>query len=195
MSSKRKQDESVVLLIFVLVLGLFFGLAVNEPVIAVISFLALLTTTFILIHQAASKKRAHRDYIRRLQASDMASVDQMTGRQFELYLEVMFQALGYQTEQLPTTNDFGADLILVTAGKRIAVQAKRYKGNVGNRAVQMILGAKKYYGCQEAWIVTNSFYTKAAIQMSSKTDVLLIDRNGLLNLMTQSQQNKKDTTR
>jgi restriction system protein len=64
------------------------------------------------------------------------------------------------------------------------VQAKRYKANVGNRAVQMILGAKKYYGCDEAWIITNSFYTKAAIQMASKTEVRLYDRNGLLEFMT-----------
>jgi restriction system protein len=99
----------------------------------------------------------------------------------------LFQNLGYAAEQLPTSKDFGADLILVTGDKRIAVQAKRYKGNVGNRAVQMILGAKRYYDCDEAWIVSNSFYTKAAIQMAVKTDVRLYDRNGLLQFMTMNQ--------
>lgn len=142
---------------------------------------------FIEIRITYLNNKAHKDYIKRLQASDMASVDTMTGRQFELYLEVLFQALGYGVEQLPASNDFGADLILVNGDVRIAVQAKRYKGNVGNRAVQMILGAKSYYSCNEAWIVTNSFYTKAAIQMASKTEVRLYDRNGLLQFMTMNQ--------
>lgn len=142
---------------------------------------------FIEIRITYLNNKAQKDYIKRLQASDMASVDTMTGRQFELYLEVLFQALGYGVEQLPASNDFGADLILVNGEVRIAVQAKRYKGNVGNRAVQMILGAKSYYSCNEAWIVTNSFYTKAAIQMASRTEVRLYDRNGLLQFMTMNQ--------
>jgi len=173
-------------------MGSFFLLSVlmefNEGILFTSASLVGAIVIQILI--ARKKKKAHQDYIKRLQASDMASVDSMNGRQFELYLEVLFQKLGYGTEQLPTSNDFGADLILVNGEKRIAVQAKRYKGNVGNRAVQMILGAKKYYGCNEAWIVTNSFYTKAAIQMSEKTDVLLVDRNGLLDLMTKSTKSK-----
>ena len=172
-----------VIMFFVAIVG-FFETDITLIVLGVgwISF-----HIFIEIRIAYLNKKAHNDYIKRLQASDMASVDHMTGRQFELYLEVLFQALGYATEQLPTSNDFGADLILVIGEKRIAVQAKRYKGNVGNRAVQMILGAKKYYDCNEAWIVTNSFYTKAAIQMASKTDVRLYDRNGLLEFMTMNQ--------
>lgn len=188
MRRRRKATAEEFIVSFYFLMGSFFLLSVlmefNEGILFTSASLVGAIVIQILI--ARKKKKAHQDYIKRLQASDMASVDSMNGRQFELYLEVLFQKLGYGTEQLPTSNDFGADLILVNGEKRIAVQAKRYKGNVGNRAVQMILGAKKYYGCHEAWIVTNSFYTKAAIQMSEKTDVLLVDRNGLLDLMTKS---------
>lgn len=169
-----------VIMFFLLVIG------ISSPDIRLIAIgLSWLSFhLFIELRIAYLNKKAHQTYIKRLQASDMASVDQMTGRQFELYLEVLFIGLGYQVEQLPTSTDYGADLILVLGETRIAVQAKRYKANVGNRAVQMILGAKKYYGCDEAWIITNSFYTKAAIQMASKTEVRLYDRNGLLEFMT-----------
>ena len=188
MRRRRKATAEEFIVSFYFLMGSFFLLSVlmefNEGIL--ITGASLVGAIVIQILIARKKKKAHQDYIKRLQASDMAAVDSMTGRQFELYLEVLFQKLGYGTEQLPTSNDFGADLILVNGEKRIAVQAKRYKGNVGNRAVQMILGAKKYYGCNEAWIITNSFYTKAAIQMSEKTDVLLVDRNGLLDLMTKS---------
>jgi restriction system protein len=166
--------------------ALFFSLGFESAEGTLISLASIIGLIIIQVIYYRRKRIAQQNYVKKLQASDMAAVDLMTGREFELYLEVLFQKLGYGTEQLPTTNDFGADLILLNGDKRIAVQAKRYKGNVGNRAVQMILGAKKYYGCNEAWIVTNSFYTKAAIQMSAKTDVLLVDRNGLLDLMTKS---------
>ncbi len=187
MRRKKTSDaESIVGLYVILGVALFFSLGLESAggtLISLASIIGLIITQIIYYRR---KRIAHQNYVKKLQASDMAAVDLMTGREFELYLEVLFEKLGYGAEQLPTTNDFGADLILVTGDKRIAVQAKRYKGNIGNRAVQMILGAKKYYGCNEAWIVTNSFYTKAAIQMSAKTDVLLVDRNGLLDLMTKS---------
>jgi restriction system protein len=163
---------------------LVFGYLAEDLALLITAVSWFLLYTFVHIRIQITIKQRQAAYLKQLRESDMNAVDHMTGRQFELYLEVLFQALGYGTEQLPTTNDFGADLILTTGETRIAVQAKRYKGNVGNRAVQMILGAKKYYQCDDAWIVTNSFYTKAAIQMASKTDVVLVDRNGLLDLMT-----------
>jgi len=183
---KTSNAEAIVSLYVMLGVALFFSLGLESAEGTLISLASIIGLIIIQVIYYRRKRIAHQNYVKKLQASDMAAVDFMTGREFELYLEVLFQKLGYGTEQLPTSNDFGADLILVNGDKRIAVQAKRYKGNVGNRAVQMILGAKKYYGCNEAWIVTNSFYTKAAIQMSAKTDVLLVDRNGLLDLMTKS---------
>ena len=164
--------------------ALFVSLGLESTEGTLISLTSIIGLMTLQIIYYRRKRIDQQNYVSKLQASDMAAVDVMTGREFELYLEVLFQTLGYGAEQLPTSKDFGADLILVSGDKRIALQAKRYKANVGNRAVQMILGAKSYYGCQEAWIVTNSFYTKAAIQMATKTNVVLVDRNGLLDLMT-----------
>ena len=69
------------------------------------------------------------------------------------------------------------------------VQAKRYKSNVGIQAVQEILGAQAYYKAQEAWVVTNSEYTKSAVALAHKSNVRLLDRNDLIKL-----QNKSDKT-
>ena len=184
---KASTAEAIVSLYGMLGVALFFSLLLESTQGLLISLTSIIGLIIIQIIYYRGKRIDHQNYINELQASDMAAVDLMTGREFELYLEVLFQNLGYAAEQLPTSKDFGADLILVTGDKRIAVQAKRYKGNVGNRAVQMILGAKRYYDCDEAWIVSNSFYTKAAIQMAVKTDVRLYDRNGLLQFMTMNQ--------
>ena len=184
---KASTAEAIVSLYGMLGVALFFSLLLESTQGLLISLTSIIGLIIIQIIYYRGKRIDHQNYVKKLQASDMAAVDLMTGREFELYLEVLFQNLGYAAEQLPTSKDFGADLILVTGDKRIAVQAKRYKGNVGNRAVQMILGAKRYYDCDEAWIVSNSFYTKAAIQMAVKTDVRLYDRNGLLQFMTMNQ--------
>lgn len=184
---KASTAEAIVSLYGMLGVALFFSLLLESTQGLLISLTSIIGLIIIQIIYYRGKRIDHQNYVNKLQASDMAAVDLMTGREFELYLEVLFQNLGYAAEQLPTSKDFGADLILVTGDKRIAVQAKRYKGNVGNRAVQMILGAKRYYDCDEAWIVSNSFYTKAAIQMAVKTDVRLYDRNGLLQFMTMNQ--------
>ena len=181
---KASTAEAIVSLYAMLGVALFVSLGLESTEGTLISLTSIIGLMTLQIIYYRRKRIDQQNYVSKLQASDMAAVDVMTGREFELYLEVLFQTLGYVAEQLPTSKDFGADLILVTGDKRIAVQAKRYKANVGNRAVQMILGAKSYYGCEEAWIVTNSFYTKAAIQMASKTNVVLVDRNGLLDWMT-----------
>jgi restriction system protein len=181
---KTSTAEAIVSLYAMLGVALFVSLGLESTEGTLISLTSIIGLMTLQIIYYRRKRIDQQNYVSKLQASDMAAVDVMTGREFELYLEVLFQTLGYGAEQLPTSKDFGADLILVSGDKRIALQAKRYKANVGNRAVQMILGAKSYYGCQEAWIVTNSFYTKAAIQMATKTNVVLVDRNGLLDLMT-----------
>jgi restriction system protein len=56
----------------------------------------------------------------------------MSGEQFEEYLSVYFQDLGYHVEEVSGRGDKGADRILTepASGKRICVQAKRYQKNV-----------------------------------------------------------------
>lgn len=44
--------------------------------------------------------------------------------------------MGYDVQNTPLSGDQGADLILEKFGEKTIVQAKRYQGNVTNRAVQ-----------------------------------------------------------
>ena len=95
--------------------------------------------------------------------------------------------LGYQVVRTNSSGDQGADLIINKNGKRIAVQAKRYKNKkVGNKAVQEVLSGKYYYNCDEAWVVTNSNFTDSAYNLSIKTNVELISRLNLMELMLKS---------
>ncbi|MGN4128016.1 restriction endonuclease [Lysinibacillus sphaericus] len=119
---------------------------------------------------------------RKIRAASIAKIHQMSGIEFEEYLQAVLKKLGYTVQLTETTGDFGADLILQKGRTRTVVQAKRYKGSVGIKAVQEILGAKSYYDAQEAWVVTNSYYTKAAKALALKSNVRLLDKNSLVKL-------------
>ncbi|WP_430786940.1 restriction endonuclease [Virgibacillus flavescens] len=119
----------------------------------------------------------------RLKKSGMLDVDEMPGRKFEEYLQVLLRSRGYKASLTPETGDYGADLILSTQKKKIIVQAKRYKKNVGIKAVQEIASAKSHYRAEECWVITNSFFTQAAKNLALSNKVRLIDRNELMGWM------------
>lgn len=115
--------------------------------------------------------------------SGIRDIDTMDGFQFEHYLVELFRKYKYKAVRTPDSGDYGADLILKKDGIKIAVQAKRYSKNVGIKAVQEVLGAKSYYKTDEAWVVANSNYTKAAIKLASESSVRLINRDELVSML------------
>lgn len=109
----------------------------------------------------------------------MKKIDNMSGQDFEVMLKRYFEKRGYKAELTPTSNDYGADLVLTKRGIRTVVQAKRYKNSVGNSAVQEIVAAKAYYKAKKCIVITNSFFTKNAIKLAKVNKVELWDRNRL----------------
>lgn len=121
-------------------------------------------------------------------------IDVMTGEEFEDYLAVLFKRYGYQVEMTPGSNDFGADLIL-EGSERIVVQAKRYRRTVGIKAVQEIHSAKLYYHAQEAWVITNNYFSANAIELAVSTGIRLIDREELLDMILTLSKSESAETR
>lgn len=119
----------------------------------------------------------------RLRKAGIKEIDHMTGEQFEEFLGHLFKKRGYQVSYTKASGDFGADLILEDRDDVIAVQAKRYSGTVGVKAVQEIIGALKMYEATQAWVVTNSYFTKQAEKLAETNDVYLIDRDELIEMI------------
>ncbi|CAG9242129.1 restriction endonuclease [Paraburkholderia caribensis] len=109
----------------------------------------------------------------------MYHVDAMNGYDFEKFLAEIFQTAGYDVEGTKLSGDQGADLFVSRFGKKIVIQAKNYSGSVGNAAVQEAISAKSFYGCDEAMVVTNSYFTRSAIELASAAAVRLIGRRDL----------------
>lgn len=172
---RKKKNEGVNLLLVVIAAAAYY---VTESVEGTIAVVVAIFTTFIslvLIKKYSDKKR--------LKVARMDEVDAMDGVQFEHYLSVLFKSLKYSAKVTQSAGDYGADLIIKKDGRTIAVQAKRYKNNVGIKSVQEIIPALKVYDAQEAWVVTNSYFTKPAKELAEKNDVKLIDRDQLIKWM------------
>ncbi|UBH16580.1 restriction endonuclease [Macrococcus armenti] len=108
--------------------------------------------------------------------------DNMDGLSFEQYISSLFYRMGYRNKVTKGSHDFGADIILSNGNKKIVIQVKRYKSNVGIKAVQEVFTAQHYYKADNSYVVTNSKFTKSAIILANKIGVTLIDRNELKTL-------------
>lgn len=130
-------------------------------------------------------------YTERLKKSGIAEIDKMEGRQFEHYLGHLFRTHGYAVGVTQASGDFGADLILEKAGRKIVIQAKRYSNNVGIKAVQEAHSSIPHYKANEAWVVTNAGFTDAAMELAKSANVRLVGREQLIEMILQMKQGSK----
>ena len=106
----------------------------------------------------------------------IADVDMMSGLEFEQFVAALTRCMGHTAEVTQASNDFGVDVIVTVDDERIAIQAKRYSGNVSRTAVSDAVAGKSHYGCQKAAVVTSSSFTKSAIEFANSIGCMLIDR-------------------
>jgi hypothetical protein len=100
----------------------------------------------------------------------------LSGNAFENWVSKFLNETGFTDIQgTPATGDQGADFIAKRDGKTIVIQAKRYKGPVGNTAVQEVIAATHYYRGDEGWVITNSTFTRSARSLADRSGVILID--------------------
>ncbi|HEC92685.1 MAG TPA: restriction endonuclease [Candidatus Atribacteria bacterium] len=104
----------------------------------------------------------------------------MSGYEFEGFLKKLFQRRGYQVVHTKLSKDQGADLIIKKFGEKTAVQAKRYSGTIGNKAVREVLGAISLYKCQKGMVVaTSNKFSKEARELAKENHIELIGRTRL----------------
>ncbi|MBV7507403.1 restriction endonuclease [Bacillus sp. sid0103] len=110
---------------------------------------------------------------------DIREIDNMDGFAFEHFLKPVFERQGYLAQVTQGSGDYGADLILRKGRKKFVVQAKRYSSNIGVSAVQQVVAAVNYYDAHGAIVVTNQYFTPAAVELAKVNGVKLIDRDSL----------------
>ena len=104
----------------------------------------------------------------------------MTGVEFENFVCSIFEKMGYTPKITPITGDQGIDVIAEKNGKKIGVQCKRYADKITNKAIQETVSGKAYYGLDKIMVITNSRFTQSAKDLANANDVVLWDRDFLI---------------
>ena len=77
------------------------------------------------------------------------------------------------------SGDQGAYLIVYGSDLKIVAQAKFYSSTIGNKAIQEVVSAIKYYQADKDMVITSNYYTKSAIELAEVNNVELCDTNVL----------------
>jgi len=135
---------------------------------------------FLLKHHLEIEFRQYHE-ARKGQQSEKKFTE-FSGTEFETYLARLLKANGFvEVCGTPASGDQSADLIAKRNGRTIVIQAKRYQGSVGNRAVQEVVGAVNFYVADEGWVITSGTFTPSAKALAQKNSVKLIDGHALRN--------------
>jgi restriction system protein len=121
--------------------------------------------------------------------SSLATVDAMTGTQFEQYVANLLNLRGYRNiSVVGGAGDGGVDILAAdSTGTRIACQCKRQTANVSVPVIRQLLGSVSHeHQGRTPYIVTTATLTKAAAELALRADVKVIDRALLANWMTQA---------
>lgn len=111
------------------------------------------------------------------------SMDQMDGHAFELFCADLLRNNEFtHVEVTQASGDFGIDILAQKDGVTYGIQCKCYSNAVGNQAVQEALSGAQYYHRMVAVVMTNNYFTQAAIKTAKRTNVLLWDRDKVLEM-------------
>jgi restriction system protein len=98
----------------------------------------------------------------------------ITGHEYEYECARYLESKGFiNIEVTKGSGDQGIDVIAVKDGKRYGIQCKHYSNSVPNKAVQEAYAGAEFYGCDVAAVMTNSTYTKSAIELAQSIGVEL----------------------
>ncbi len=107
----------------------------------------------------------------------------LSGTDFERLIYRLFESIGYKVEHIGHSKDQGGDLVINRGLERIVIQAKKYIGNVGNKAVQEVVAARNHYNCNGTIVITSSNFTQEAMALAKTNNVRLINKAELQKLL------------
>lgn len=138
-------------------------------------------------------RRLQNIYLKRYISSiTIDSIDSLSGEEFEDLLYYYFSSIGFKVKKTKKSHDYGADLIILGKTKKIVIQCKLYYNHsVGNSAIQEIFTATNYYNAEKGLVITNSYFSKPAINLAESSGIILWNRNTLEKILHLNNNDKK----
>lgn len=145
-------------------------------------------TFFIIVCAGALLLLIISAYLLFIRQKEDFAPDNMEGHEFEHYCAELLMANGFTNVDVTKgSGDFGADIIATKDMITYAIQCKAYSEPVGIKAIQEALCGREYYDCMIGAVLTNQYFTKAAIQAADKLKILLWDRDYLQQLISDAE--------
>ncbi|REE96842.1 restriction endonuclease [Thermomonospora umbrina] len=172
----------VSLLVGVLIGTTALGRVVSEHPAATVGVLVLLLTATLLAGAAHLRRTARRRRALFEANCRLDQIDLMTGDEFERHVAELLRRDGFRAVRVVgRTADRGADVIARGPdGEPIAVQCKRWRGNVGAVEVRNFIGAlNAAYAGHRGVFVASSAFTVQALEEAGLAGLRLVDRPDL----------------
>lgn len=141
---------------------------------AVIALLFLIFLLATVVFAARSWRRRHRSL----------EMDEMEGHDFEYFCADLLKQKGFlDVEVTKGSGDYGVDILAEKDGITYAVQCKCYTAPIGVKAVQEVYAGRDYYDRMVGVVMTNQYFTAAAVEAAKKLKILLWDRGYIDSMM------------
>jgi hypothetical protein len=96
----------------------------------------------------------------------------VSGTDYEKWCAGYLSRHGFrQIEMTKASGDQGIDIIATRQRIKYGIQCKFYDSPVGNSSVQEAYAGAAFYGCDRAAVMTNSTFTRGAVQLAEETEV------------------------
>jgi len=122
------------------------------------------------------------------------TLDSLTGKEFEALVAQLVASLGFTIESLSTGPDGGIDILAVSSADLISghyiIQCKRQSSKVGIRPIRDLLGVVTDQGANKGILITNSQFTKAAVDFAEGNRLELINGKRLKQLLMEHVEKK-----
>ena len=113
-----------------------------------------------------------------------SEMDDMEGHEFEYFCADLLKDNGFaEVEVTRGSGDYGVDILAQKDGITYAVQCKCHTDPIGIRAVQEVYAGRDYYDRMVGAVMTNQYFTSAAVQAADKLKILLWDRGYVEEMM------------
>ena len=120
----------------------------------------------------------HRFFKRKSRRPEL--IDELEGHDFEEYCAGLLRRNGFTDVTVTKgSGDFGLDILCEKDGVTYGIQCKRYDKPIGVHAVQQAYAGRDYYDRMVGAVMTNQYFTEAAVKAASKLNIMLWDRGYL----------------
>ncbi|MCL4257872.1 MAG: restriction endonuclease [Anaerolineales bacterium] len=167
---RRKSDLGEVVVNGLVIIAI--GLASQTPWLRSLAIaLILIGALFILLRIVR--------YFKVTRPLNIYGVDEMSGVEFERFIEHLLKSQGYEVKRIGGYEDYGVDLIASRGGRKHAIQVKRWNQRVHIEAVRAAVAGMTFHKCDRAVVITNNYFTRPAKELAAGTQCKLIDRDAL----------------